>query len=536
MGPNGILPLEREFGDAESFAYTRDRALFVARGRTLCAVKPDGRGCVPHLELPEEGMRLATSRWAEQAYLFETAGSSSPYGLYVLHPGPTLGKLLEVPDPIEAVTEIGGRVLFASSNAIYEVDRTRHARLLMTMAPGHNVRSLATDPKRNLVFVSDLRTIRAFDLQQRALFGITDDLGGYLRGEGDALFVLQPALSLLVRLPLPAVPTPGETEPPGPPRVAWTRLGAAARSVEEGRVYEADAVYQELASQYPDWPEPHYALGLLHEHLAIEEAHTDSAKQSKAHCTRFLELAPTDGRRGEVDRRAKSMWAHYQTAYWTNYSRARGRVAVGSMSRAGGAMEARSGPTHLSASPDITSQGLAVSIKADFFGTDGAAMGLDLAVSMMEVEFERSPAGIAAINGLGFASWGRMFVPSLGLHLDLRWPRPLYLGSLPARLYVRANGSVGITGDVLMLKSAELKASRPDLTFLLIPWRVSVGPGAELHLSKNATLGVRIEYSPRAEAWLRSGIRDSNEPSGTYRMPLSRWQFHALVGFSAGAK
>jgi hypothetical protein len=159
VGRGGMLPLELEFGVAESFAFVGNRTLFVVHGPTLCAVAADGQGCDMRLQLPENGLRVATSRWAGQAYLFETAVGESPYGLYALQPAGTLDKLLDVQEPIEAVGEIGGHVLFASGSAIYELDDTRNARVLVTMPRGHAVRSLAMDPERNRVFVSDLRTM-----------------------------------------------------------------------------------------------------------------------------------------------------------------------------------------------------------------------------------------------------------------------------------------------------------------------------------------------------------------------------------------
>lgn len=193
VGWGGVKPLDALRLDA--FAYTRDGLLMGVRGRQLMYLGADGK--LKTLSgLPAAGMGISAGESA-RLFLFER-NASGPSALYELLPQRRFRKLLESPHAITAVTESQGRVLFAAGNAVFTLAPDKSLLVLAAIPGKAPLRSLAASRSGNTLYLSDGQNV--FALTDGTASTLLKDTGGTLLSDGDALLVLDPRSSLLLRI------------------------------------------------------------------------------------------------------------------------------------------------------------------------------------------------------------------------------------------------------------------------------------------------------------------------------------------------
>lgn len=98
-----------------AFAYSLDGVFMGIRDKELVYLSQNGP-LEKITSLPSAGMGLAAGRG--KMYLYERNGGDKN-GLYVLFPVKNSLRLFDSPEPIDAVLEVGDRVLFSAGNAVF---------------------------------------------------------------------------------------------------------------------------------------------------------------------------------------------------------------------------------------------------------------------------------------------------------------------------------------------------------------------------------------------------------------------------------
>jgi hypothetical protein len=213
------------FGNAanpsvESFAFTHDSLLMVVRNNELCYM--DSLGNLSQLfKLPNTGMGISAGKM--MMFLYDRYSTNNVYALYILQPGGQYIKLLDMPKPIYAVTELNNSLLLSVENALLKLDLTTKALKVMATAPsGEIIKSIAVNPETGRVFFSSDN--RIYVLGDTKIMAISDKFGGTLL-YNKGLIIFNPAKKLIVRLAgsdaafiteaeqKPAVPVAGAIQP-----------------------------------------------------------------------------------------------------------------------------------------------------------------------------------------------------------------------------------------------------------------------------------------------------------------------------------
>lgn len=196
-GRGGAVPFGAPAdGIISSFAFTGDSILLVVKNNELCYFGPDARLSVLY-RLPASGMRI--SGGAKVMYLFDYGMNDHPVSLYAIARGGFYLKLLDLPDPINAVAEHGNSVLLSSGNALFEFDPdTKGLKVLIVMPKGEDIISVAADASNNRIYFSTRSKIYALD--DVGAVAISDDLGGSLKVRDNGLIVLSTEKSILLRI------------------------------------------------------------------------------------------------------------------------------------------------------------------------------------------------------------------------------------------------------------------------------------------------------------------------------------------------
>lgn len=193
VGWGGVKAVEG-LGGAESFAYTPDGLLLVVRGTQLLYLADSGT-LETFFELPHAGMGLAAGT-TDTVYLFDRTSDDGTYALYQLQPGRELAKLLAAPRPIDSVAHTADRLLFVSDGTVFEATAGKPMRMIVRLE-GSTIRSVAAEGNR--VYASDGAAVYA--IADDGIVMVSATAGGTLRVRDGALFVLDPARPLLLRLP-----------------------------------------------------------------------------------------------------------------------------------------------------------------------------------------------------------------------------------------------------------------------------------------------------------------------------------------------
>ncbi len=187
-GTRGVAGLD----GLDALAYTPDGFLMAIRGRELLVLDGEA-GLQKVLALPSAGMGIATGA-KDRVLLYERAAGRS--GLYELHPGGKIVKLLESPEPIAGAAVRGdGTIVLAAGRSLFEASPGKPMRLLGSADAV--LTSVALGPEGK-VYASDGASVSA--LEGGKLSPVTNEAGGQLRWLVDGLLVLDPKRSLVARV------------------------------------------------------------------------------------------------------------------------------------------------------------------------------------------------------------------------------------------------------------------------------------------------------------------------------------------------
>ena len=108
-------------------------------------------------------------------------------------------KLLEMPSPIRAVTEMENSVLFASGSVLYDFDmNTRELKAVTVLPAEKQIYSFAVDKTTGRIYLSAGHEIYALRGSDAVL--ISDDLSGTLKFFDNGLMVFSPKESTIIRI------------------------------------------------------------------------------------------------------------------------------------------------------------------------------------------------------------------------------------------------------------------------------------------------------------------------------------------------
>jgi hypothetical protein len=197
VGWGGLLPFGKPVqGDINSFAFTHDSVLMVIRNNELSWFDSENRLSLLY-RLPDEGMGI--SRGERVMYIYNASGKADKYALYVVARGGMYSKLLEMPSPINGVTEMGNSLLFSSGSVLFDFDlETRELKAVTVLPADRQINSFAVDEKTGRIYLSAGREIYA--LRESGAVLISDDLSGILRFYQDGLIVFNPSEPTIIRI------------------------------------------------------------------------------------------------------------------------------------------------------------------------------------------------------------------------------------------------------------------------------------------------------------------------------------------------
>lgn len=193
VGWGGVQRVDNKRLDA--YAYTPDGLLLGIRGRQLMYLAADGV-LKTLCGLPADGMGISAGD-GPRVFLFERNATGNS-ALYELLPQRRFRKLLESPQPITAAIENQGRVLFAAGNAVFQLGQDKSLQLLAALPGSAAIRSLAADRGGKTLYLSDAENV--FALRDGVSSVLLKGTGGSLLRDGNALLVLDPRRSLLLRV------------------------------------------------------------------------------------------------------------------------------------------------------------------------------------------------------------------------------------------------------------------------------------------------------------------------------------------------
>lgn len=193
VGWGGVQRVDN--GRLEAYAYTSDGVLLGVRGRQLMYLAADGV-MKTLCGLPSDGMGISAGE-GQRVFLFER-NPTGHSALYELLPQRRFRKLLESPQPIAAAIESQGRLLFAAGNALFQLAPDKSLRLRAALPGPLPIRSLAASRNGNTLFLATGDSV--FAVRDGASSVLLKDAGGSLLRDGDALLVLDPRRSLLMRI------------------------------------------------------------------------------------------------------------------------------------------------------------------------------------------------------------------------------------------------------------------------------------------------------------------------------------------------
>jgi hypothetical protein len=195
VGWGGAAALDGVDAVPDAFDYTADGVLLAVRASELAYL--DGDGTFKTLfALPHDGMALASG--SASMFVFDRKRADGHAAIYELDRGRQARKLLESPQPIDAVTQGGNRVFFASGGLAFEATPGSRLRAVAALPGGARIRSLAASSDGAKLYASDGDAIYEIEGQKAAT--ITRGMGGTLRVQGGGLLVLDAKRRLLARI------------------------------------------------------------------------------------------------------------------------------------------------------------------------------------------------------------------------------------------------------------------------------------------------------------------------------------------------
>lgn len=197
VGWGGLVPFGKPVqGSIDAFAFTHDSVLMVIRKDELCWFDSESRLSMLY-RLPDEGMGI--SRGDRVMYIYNAAGKTDKFALYVIAQGGVYSKLMEMPSPISGVTELGNSLLFSSGSILFDFDlKTRELKAVTVLPAEKQIKSFAVDKTTGRIYLSAGNEIYA--LKDKGAVLISDDLSGTLTFFGDGLIVFNPEEKSIIRI------------------------------------------------------------------------------------------------------------------------------------------------------------------------------------------------------------------------------------------------------------------------------------------------------------------------------------------------
>jgi hypothetical protein len=170
-----------------SFAVDHDDTLLTVAGGYFGMLGESGK-TVDAVPLPLDNMRLAHSALDGVIYLY--GGAESDYRLYSFAENGAFRILLQLEEPITAVTDNQQSVYVATGARIFRLRDGKVSQLLNTGGPNSAgpISSVAVTPGDDVVFFS--AGARVYAMRGAGALSIVNNSGGALRLRGETLYVL----------------------------------------------------------------------------------------------------------------------------------------------------------------------------------------------------------------------------------------------------------------------------------------------------------------------------------------------------------
>jgi hypothetical protein len=193
----GLRLLEDDDLGLETFRRLPGGALIAICDRQLA--RYENGGLVREVDLPAAGMRLAPSGNRDEFYVFG-GGDDSARVVYRVLRGRRCEKLLETPEAVTALTEMGGRLYVALGTKVLGVSRRGPVSVVYDppIAAG-TILALVGDPATRTLFMATADGVTA--LRGGRAITLLAGCGGALRLSGGSLYVLDSRRGLVIRVP-----------------------------------------------------------------------------------------------------------------------------------------------------------------------------------------------------------------------------------------------------------------------------------------------------------------------------------------------
>lgn len=205
----GVRLLDDDDSGLETFCRLRGGALIAICDGQLARYE-DG-GLLREVDLPAPGMRLAPSCRRGAFFLFG-GGNDHARSVYRILRGRRYEKLLETPEAVTALTEMGGRLYVAMGTKVFGVSRQGPVSVVYDPPAGAGtILALAGDPTTRTLFMATADGVTA--LRAGRAITLLAGCGGELRLSGGSLYVLDSRRGLLIQVPGFAAQLEGNRKP-----------------------------------------------------------------------------------------------------------------------------------------------------------------------------------------------------------------------------------------------------------------------------------------------------------------------------------
>jgi len=193
----GLRLLEDDDLGLETFRRLPGGALIAICDRQLA--RYENGGLVREVDIPAAGMQLAPSSHRDEFYLFGGGDDRARVVYRVLH-GRRYEKLLETPEAVTALAEVGGRLYLALGAKVLGVSRQGPVSVVYDPPAGAGtILALAGDPATRTLFMATADGVTA--LRGGRAITLLAGCGGALRLSGGSLYVLDSRRGLVIRVP-----------------------------------------------------------------------------------------------------------------------------------------------------------------------------------------------------------------------------------------------------------------------------------------------------------------------------------------------
>ncbi|MDR0606624.1 MAG: hypothetical protein LBG80_20325 [Bacteroidales bacterium] len=200
LGKEGIMPVTYVPQQAiSSFTITTAGDLYAILDKKLCFLDSVSN-FQEVIDLPNSKMKLSAGKNALYIYDSEAISGTNKYTIYRLFPDNNYQKIIETPASINAVTEVEGKILFASENKVYciDVENKVYSEITYLQNQNEKIISIAMDYSHQSLYFSSLTAI--FRLKEGKVDCVNDQFGGLLQCDEVGLVIFNPIENFLVRM------------------------------------------------------------------------------------------------------------------------------------------------------------------------------------------------------------------------------------------------------------------------------------------------------------------------------------------------